>query len=215
MPRVPVQYITSPQRWSVVTAPVRFAIVEAMRDLAPCGIRAIASRLQVKPDTLYRHIELLIDAGFVVHAGFRKVPRATEQLFDLSADDFNIRFDSNSDPGPANDMVRDTALMFFKQMGATAKRTAAARGFDTTEAGRNTVLVNDFCHFTPTEFEQLTALLRKVTERVNATRGRVTTEPTRLYSVLLAAIPVTPRTRKTRNGKKPGGKKASRKKELV
>lgn len=183
-----------------------------MRDLAPCGIKAIASRLQVKPDTLYRHIELLIGAGFVVHAGFRKVPRATEQLFDLTADDFNIRFDGNSDPGPANDMIRDTALMFFKQLGVAVKRTAAARGFDATPEGKNIVLLNDFAQFTRAEFKQLTELLRKVNQRVNATRNRVTAEPTRRYSVLLAAIPLTPRTRKSKAGRKPGGKKAAGKK---
>jgi hypothetical protein len=198
--------ISSPEQWSVVTAPVRFEILEAMRDLAPCGIKAIARQLGVKPDTLYRHMDLLQQAGFVVPAGFRKVPRANEQLFDLTADDFHISFDTDADPGPANDMIRDTGVMMFKRMVSAVKRAAAARAFRTTPGNANVVLLNDFAHLTRKELGEIRSLLKKMKQIVDSTRGRAGCDPTTFYSVLIAAIPVTPRTRGKRKNKKLKGK---------
>ncbi len=174
----------------MITSPVRFEIIEAMRDLAPCGIKAIAQRLGVRPDTLYRHMELLQQFEFVVPAGFRKVSRATEQLFDLTADDFNISFDSDAEPAAANEMMCQTANVFLKRVMKVVQRTAAARAFDTTPEGKNANILCDYAHLTPAEFRQLSGLLRKVKEMLDGTRGRPTTSDMALYNVLLTAIPV-------------------------
>ena len=194
MPRIDRMLIATPQQWSVVTTPIRFEMIEAMRDLAPCGIRAVAERLGVKADTLYRHMELLQEAGFVVPAGFRKGARGAEQLFDLTADDFNIGFDSGADPGPANDMLRDTAALFFRRMNGVVKRSAAARAFDTTRAGKNLTLLSDYAHLSRAEFKELVQLIGKCKALVDKARKRGTgSNSTQLYSVLFAAVPVVSR----------------------
>jgi len=191
MARVGVKFINSPEQWSVLTAPARFEIIEAMQELAPCGIRAIADQLGAAPDTLYRHMDVLIKAGYVVHAGFRKVPRATEQLFDLTADDFQIRFDTQADPGPANDMIRDTAAAFFKRVQQTLDRAAAARALNATQEGINLTLLNEYARLTADEFKQLRSLLRQAKQLLDNTRRRSAGDvPVQLYNVLMVAAPV-------------------------
>jgi predicted transcriptional regulator len=205
MPRTELMHISSPQTWAVVTTPVRFEMVEAMRDLAPCGIRAIAERLGVKPDTLYRHMELLQEAGFVVPAGFRKGNRGAEQLFDLTADDFNISFDSGADPVAANEMLRDTAALFLRRMNGVVRRSAAARLFDTTSEGKNLTLFSDYTHLTRAEFKELAALISRCKSLLDKARKRGSgSVGTRLYSVLLAAVPVAAKRSRAGNDRHPG-----------
>ena len=92
MPRPAVLTLSSPRAWSLILAPVRFEMIEAMRMCAPCAIAQVAEILDRPADSLYRHMDKLVAAGVVKRVGVRRSGRRTEQVYDLVADDISPSF---------------------------------------------------------------------------------------------------------------------------
>jgi len=116
MPRPAVLSLSSPRAWSLILAPVRFEMIEAMRMCAPCAIAQVAEVLDRPADSLYRHMDKLIDAGVVKRAGVRRTGRRTEQVYDLVADDIS--------PGFAGMTERQAGKVYEGVMATIAKIVA-------------------------------------------------------------------------------------------
>ncbi|MFM8697874.1 MAG: winged helix-turn-helix domain-containing protein, partial [Phycisphaerales bacterium] len=52
-------------------APVRFELVEVMRDIAPCSVGELADAVDRPADSIYPHLRQLVRIGVVVEAGSR------------------------------------------------------------------------------------------------------------------------------------------------
>jgi DNA-binding transcriptional ArsR family regulator len=79
MPRPARLQIKSPAAWRAILSPVRREIVEAMQELGPCPIADVAAASGRPADALYRHVSILVKAGFLVDAGTRKGKRNPER----------------------------------------------------------------------------------------------------------------------------------------
>jgi hypothetical protein len=189
MKRTAFHLVRSPAAWSVLISPVRAEIAEALRLLGPCGIAELARVCGRPADGLYKHLELLQKAGFVVKTGFRKGARNVEQLFDVVADDFRIEF--NDGKGAAeNKAVVQTANSFLKSVGRAVRDSAAARQLEFDPDRRNISINYELSWLTIEEFQKVRALVGRIKKIMD--RGKKKREG-RLYMSLCITTPVTRR----------------------
>lgn len=187
MKRSKVHVVTSPEAWEVLASPVRTEIAEAIRLLGPCSISEIAALLDRPADSLYRHIDLLVTAGFVREAGVRKGDRNIERLVDVVADDFHVEF-SSSTGAPENRAIVQTANSFLGAMGRAVRDSAAARQLVFTADERNISINYELSWLTPQRFQEVRSLIRRLKQIMD--EGKKSREG-RLYVSLAMACPVT------------------------
>jgi predicted transcriptional regulator len=195
MSRPKVLYISDPAMWKVLASPVRFEIVECMRSIAPCSIAEIAQSLSRPADALYRHVEKLQEAGYIVSAGYRKARRHVEQLIDLTAEDF--QFDSRPVEGGATAPQMNAALLttieaMFKSALRTARDSVASGGIDQSDPKRKLFALYEVCRVSDDDFGEIVRLLREI-KRI--TDGRRLREGGKLIAVSMLATPVTRKSR--------------------
>ena len=201
MERKPCHYVSSPAIWMVLVSPVRTEIVEAFRLSGPCSIAEIAAVIDRPADSLYKHVELLQAAGYLVEAGFRKGDRHIEQLFDVVADDFAIDF-KDSGGAAENAAVVATANSFLKAMARAVRDSAAARQLEFKPETRNMAINYELSWLTEASFQEMRELIRRLKALMDDGKRR---REGRLYMSLVIATPVT-----RRRGAR-GAKKAARK----
>ncbi|MFM8732529.1 MAG: winged helix-turn-helix domain-containing protein, partial [Phycisphaerales bacterium] len=71
MPRRAIHVVSGLDDWAVMMAPVRFELVEVMRDIAPCSVGELADAVDRPADSIYPHLRQLVRIGVVVEAGSR------------------------------------------------------------------------------------------------------------------------------------------------
>jgi len=187
MPRPPIHHLANPKAWSVIVAPVRLEIVEAMRMVAPCSIAELAESLDRPADTLYRHIEKLKRAGVVVDAGTRRAGRRVEQVYDLVADDFRIGFKDITERA-ANKAYNETMQSIFKIASRTTRDSASACQLVGMGEERNVVGKIEHAWLTHAEFVALREILMRAKQFMDDRKGR---REGRLYLAAFVAVPVT------------------------
>lgn len=187
MTRPASHLVSSPAAWEVLVSPVRTEIAEALRLLGPCSVADVAQAIDRPADTLYRHIELLQEAGFVREAGFRKGERNVEQLLDVVADDFLVDFRDNKGDAE-NKAIIQTVNSFTGAMQRAVRDSAAAKQlvFDADE--RNLSINYELSWLTPEKFQEVRALVRRLKAIMDEGKKR---REGRLYMTLAIATPVT------------------------
>jgi DNA-binding transcriptional ArsR family regulator len=198
MKREPCRLVQSPAVWSVLVAPVRAEIVEALRLLGPCSLAEIGDAIDRPADSLYKHLQLLQQAGYVVQAGFRKGSRNVEQLVDVVADDFMIDFHDGTGAAE-NKAIITTANSFLKAMGRAVRDSAKARQLDFRPDKRNIAINYELSWLTPEAFQEVRELVRQLKQLMDDGKKR---RAGRLYLSLVVATPVTRR----RGARERGGK---------
>jgi DNA-binding transcriptional ArsR family regulator len=187
MTRPHTHLVSSPAAWEVLVSPVRTEIAEALRLLGPCSVADVAQAIDRPADTLYRHIELLQEAGFVREAGFRKGDRNVEQLLDVVADDFIIEFhDSKGDA--ENKAIIQTVNSFTGAMQRAVRDSAAAKQLVFDAGERNLSINYELSWLTPEKFQEVRALIRRLKGIMDEGKKR---REGRLYMTLAIATPVT------------------------
>ena len=202
--------VTSPATWEILVSPARAEIVEAIRLLGPCSAAEIAESIGRHADTLYRHLDLLIEAGFVVEAGVRKGERNLERLFDVVADDFVIDF--SDDAGAAeNRAIVKTATSFLSAMNRAVRDSAEARELVFRREARNISINYELSWLRPEDYEEVRALIGRLKQIMDEGKTR---RQGRLYMTLAMACPVTrkrvsttrPRSRSNGSGEASGSR---------
>jgi hypothetical protein len=189
MKRKSVHQVQSPAAWGVLISPVRAEMAEALRLLGPCSLAEIGAAINRPADALYKHLELLQQAGFVVEAGFRKGARNVEQLFDVVADDFMIDFKDGTGAAE-NKAVVTTANSFLKALGRAVRDSAAARQLEFHPARRNIAISYELSWLTPEDFQEVRSLIARIKQLMDAGKQK---REGRLYMSLFVATPVTRR----------------------
>lgn len=190
--RAPIQLIKDPAVWSTIIAPVRHEIVETLRYLAPCSIAELAATLSRPPSALYRHVRLLQGVGVVVHAGYRRAGRQTEELFDLAADDVRIAFAGapGGRPGrPRPDeqaALDETVAVFLRSLHRTYADSSRAGALVVSPEDRNFSFFYDLTWLTPEAFAKARAHLTEYLRLLDEGRKR---REGRQYASLLALLP--------------------------
>lgn len=187
MSRPAVQLVRSPAAWEVMSSPVRTEIVEALRLIAPCSVAELAAVIDRPADTLYRHIELLQEAGFITEAGYRKGERNVEQLIDVAADDFAIDFRDSSGEAENRAVVR-MAGSFLKATARAVRDSAEARQLEFGSSTRNLAISYELSWLTPERFAEVRGLISRLKQIMDEGKKQ---RQGRLYMTLAIASPVT------------------------
>ena len=190
MPRPTVVRIATAAAWRAILSPVRREILESMQELGPCPIADVAAACGRPADGLYRHVKVLVDAGFLVDAGVRKGRRNTERLFDAAADDFaapRLRRDSTA---AERETVALTAEALARSAARAMRASAAAGRLECAAGARNFSVLHQLSWLTPRRFAELRALSGRMNELLEAGRRDRTGE---LYEALVIVTPVTRR----------------------
>lgn len=207
MPSRPaIHAVTRPSDWTVMTAPVRFELLEAMRSIAPCSVRELAGATDRAADTIYPHVRQLVKIGVVLDAGERPGRTRPERVYDLVADDFRPVFRGAS--RVAASRAVDRSMQTMTGMVARASRDATAAGrIVYTEAEQNVVGKLETAWLTAEEFIELRERLRGVKAFLDARRAR--REGAGLHMAAFFVVPIT-RRRGARVNAQPGTKGRSR-----
>ena len=188
MPRPARLQIKSPAAWRVILSPVRREIVEAMQELGPCPIAEVAAASGRPADALYRHVALLVKAGFLVDAGTRKGKRNPERLYDAAADDFRAPNVRRAGAADERQMIAATAEALAKATARSMRASATAGRLECDAAARNFAVVHYLTWLTPSRFEEVRSLLLRINEVIEAGRREQVGE---LYESLAILTPVT------------------------
>ena len=187
MKRLPVLSVVSPAVWNVLMSPVRAEILETLRLLGPATIEEVAAALDRPADTLYRHFQVLQEAGAVKDNGFRKGSRNVEQMFDVVAEDFMIDFRDNTGAAE-NQAVVATVNSFAKAVTRAVRDSAKARQLQFAPRERNLTISYELGRLTPEAFQKVRELVRQIKNIMDA--GKQQPEGC-LYMTLVVATPVT------------------------
>lgn len=187
MPRPPVLYIKSPKQWEVFLSPIRGEIAQALRCIGPCSASQLAQMVDRPADTLYRHIDQLKRAGFVIETGERKRGRHVERLFDVAADDFAMDF-AEITRGEGRASVQKTARAFLGTVSKTVGDSLEAGALEMREAERNFVMNYELSRLTPERFKKARALMYQIKVLMDESRTR---DEGALYCTLTVMCPVT------------------------
>jgi predicted transcriptional regulator len=188
MPRPARLQIKSPAAWRVILSPVRREIVEAMQELGPCPIADVAAASGRPADALYRHVALLVKAGFLVDAGTRKGKRNPERLYDAAANDFRAPNVRRAGAADERQMIAATAEALAKATARSMRASATAGRLACDAAARNFAVTHYLTWLTPSRFEEVRSLLLRINEIIEAGRREQVGE---LYESLAILTPVT------------------------
>jgi hypothetical protein len=188
MPRPARLQIKSPAAWRAILSPVRREIVEAMQELGPCPIADVAAASGRPADALYRHVSILVKAGFLVDAGTRKGKRNPERLYDAAANDFRAPNVRRAGAAEEQQMIAATAEAFAKATARSMRASASAGRLACDAASRNFAVTHYLTWLTTSRFEEVRSLLLRINEIVEAGRREQVGE---LYESLAILTPVT------------------------
>ena len=159
-----------------------------MQELGPCPIADVAAASGRPADALYRHVSILVKAGFLVDAGTRKGKRNPERLYDAAANDFlapNVRRAGAADE---RQMIAATAEALAKATARSMRASASAGRLACDAASRNFAVTHYLTWLTTSRFEEVRSLLLRINEIVEAGRREQVGE---LYESLAILTPVT------------------------
>jgi predicted transcriptional regulator len=188
MPRPARLQIKSPAAWRAILSPVRREIVEAMQELGPCPIADVADASGRPADALYRHVSILVKAGFLVDAGTRRGKRNPERLYDAAANDFRAPNVRRAGAADERQMIAATAEALAKATARSMRASATAGRLECDAAARNFAVTHYLTWLTTSRFEEVRSLLLRINEIVEAGRREQVGE---LYESLTILTPVT------------------------
>ncbi|MFM8874182.1 MAG: helix-turn-helix domain-containing protein [Phycisphaerales bacterium] len=189
MPRRAIHVVSGLDGWAVMMAPVRFELVEVMRDIAPCSVGELADAVDRPADSIYPHLRQLVRIGVVVEAGSRASRTRPGKVYDLVADDFRPGFQRVGARAKATAIDR-TMQGLTRIVSRTSRKAAAAGRFSYDEDFRNVVAKLEQAWLTPRELAAVRSRLQSLKRYLDARKGR------RAGELYLAAFFVMPVVRK-------------------
>jgi hypothetical protein len=159
-----------------------------MQELGPCPIADVAAASGRPADALYRHVSILVKAGFLVDAGTRKGKRNPERLYDAAANDFRAPNVRRAGAADERQMIAATAEAFAKATARSMRASASAGRLACDAASRNFAVTHYLTWLTTSRFEEVRSLLLRIKEIVEAGRREQVGE---LYESLAILTPVT------------------------
>lgn len=184
-------------------SPVRIEIAEMLRCLGPSTVAELARSLDRPADTLYRHLDLLEQAGFVVTVETRKRGRHMHRVLDLTADDFAAEFLS-ADGAAQNDAIVTMAESATRAAFVAVRDSAATGRLKFDAQSTNLAVRYELGWLTAERFAEARSLVMRLKEIMD--EGKRSREG----SLYLAVAVVAPVTRKNKPRRRGGGSQFDR-----
>jgi hypothetical protein len=190
MPRPARIRIESTKAWETILSPVRREIVESMQRLGPCSIADVARDVGRPADGLYRHVSVLVKAGFLAEAGTRPARRNLERVYDAIADDFLAPRVGRGATAAQRESVVRTAESLAKSSVRALRNSAAAGRIHCEADSRNFAVLHVSSWLTPQRFDELRTLVVRMNSLLERGRRDRSGDP---YEVFALATPATRR----------------------
>lgn len=161
------------------------AIVDVFHARGKCAISDIAAALDVTPNSLYYHINMLAEVGLLVEDSVRKGKRRSETVYRLVRPRIEMIYDAKIE-GSAESIARCTASML--RMTERDARAALERG-DVIDDGphRNFHVGRGKVRLTPKGLERLNRIITQMEELLHR-EGRKKQGET--YALTMALVPL-------------------------
>jgi predicted ArsR family transcriptional regulator len=117
--------IRNPNQVRVMSSPMRNAIHQVVNNQGKASIREIGEQLGREPASLYRHIDLLVEAGLLTEVGSRSTARRDAKLYSAERKFFAY------DPG---DQEMTDALCEFTKISMRRAASNVSRSLQSGEA---------------------------------------------------------------------------------
>lgn len=184
LPDIPDEaYITDPSQFEALTSGLRMRILKLCQE--PLSVREIAEQLEMPVTSLYYHVNLLDDAGFLEVVHTRKSGARLEKVYRITG--------TTIKPGPdLIENVEDTSAA-AKAMTAIVVEPARAETEDALRArfegdDRTLSLGRMTAALTPAQIEELETQLRAIVEQALAEEHEPG-EDARSYSFTYTLVP--------------------------
>ena len=99
-----------PKQWGAMRSSVRYELFLLMEQLAPCSVSQLATASGRGAAGLYRHLEVMANAGILLRAGQRKAGRRWERIYDLNRESGVPMCDPLSGAGVKDDVKLCNAM---------------------------------------------------------------------------------------------------------
>jgi DNA-binding transcriptional ArsR family regulator len=177
--------IEKPGQFRAMNSDVRQQVLSTMRLLEPCSVGEVAARLGRQPETLYYHVDILVDAGLVRAAGSRPAGRRKETLYEVACDRLQYHPTRRT---PA--FLRDLRRGYSTTLRTTERRLLEAVGADgevREGRGKNMRVQSYPVRLDADDLEELNARLDAVRQFLLERAGADEGDP---HQVLLVMSPV-------------------------
>lgn len=100
-----------PKQWAAMRSAVRYELYLLMEQMAPCSVSELAEAGGRGAAGLYRHLEVMANAGILLRAGQRKAGRRWERIYDLNREAGAPMCDPPTGAGVKDDIKLCSAMM--------------------------------------------------------------------------------------------------------
>ena len=104
MSTAPTSKLWGPKQWAAMRSAARYELFLLMEQLAPCSVSELAEAGGRGAAGLYRHLEVMANAGILLRAGQRKAGRRWERVYDLNRDAGKPECEPHSGAGVRDDV---------------------------------------------------------------------------------------------------------------
>lgn len=179
--------ITRKDQLEALASPVRMAIVDVFHARGKCAISDVAAVLDVSPNSLYYHVNMLSQVGLLVEDSVRKGKRRSETVYRLVRPRIEMVYDSRIE-GSAESIARCAASML--RMTERDARASLERG-DVIDDGpaRNYHVGRGKVRLTPKGLERLNKIINQMEELLHR-EGRKKQGDT--YAITMALLHLEP-----------------------
>ena len=149
---------------------VRQDIVDRLCQNGPMSVAEIADALSVRPSALYRHLDILLEAGLVVLAGERVANRRVEKLYNSCAR--RLRLERAFGDETNSELLSDVLAAFSRQLERDVQR--AIESGDATASGptRNLSFGRVIGSPSPEDLQRINQKLSEISEILHASTNK-------------------------------------------
>ncbi|MDX9911756.1 MAG: helix-turn-helix domain-containing protein [Phycisphaerales bacterium] len=193
--------IREPRQVRALASPVRQEVLDVLMHAGALPAGEIAERMGVAPDGLYFHLRLLERVGLVRRAGSTGAGRREAALWDVPGRPMVLDYEHGSSTASSRVRRLSPPLDAILRLTRRDVRRALARDQASFSGPRRDVWVARFRgKVSPSELEEINALLAQAAEIVRGARGGPGSRSVALTFALLPTVESradrTPRTRK-------------------
>lgn len=178
-----------PRQWAAMRSAVRYELFLLMEQLAPCSVSELAEAGGRGAAGLYRHLEVMADAGILVRAGQRKAGRRWERIYDLNRESGAPMCDPQTGAGVKDD-IKLCAAMMRAAIRDYGRAMQARKGVTPTQLPTPKFITSLFeiTHLDEAAAAEFRSLADRMMELV--VQGRKARKGGRPYRISLVASPI-------------------------
>ena len=156
-----------------LASPVRHEIADCLAAGGPMSVAELAGELERTPQSLYFHVQGLLDVGLIKVAGERVLPRHVETLY-IASRELRLRYDHH-DPD-CRDALSAMAASIHRVSTRDFKRGLESASAQTSGKHRNLWAARILAWVSPEELAQVNALLNSLVDLLSTRWDSTKTE---------------------------------------